>query len=85
MPVIAEMKNPKDYNKALLTCMTILNASYLAFSLVVYRWCGAWVANPSLGVSLLRQSQISLLNGILNEYTECWSYHEKGGIWSRSD
>lgn len=50
MPVIAEMKNPRDYNKALLTCMAILNAAYLSFSLVVYRWCGKWVANPSLGV-----------------------------------
>ncbi|KAL2211410.1 neutral amino acid permease [Sarocladium strictum] len=49
MPVIAEMKNPKDYNKALFTCMGVLNSAYLAFSLVVYRWCGAWVANPSLG------------------------------------
>lgn len=52
MPVIAEMRNPKDYKKALFTCMAILNASYLAFSLVVYRWCGVWMANPSLGVSL---------------------------------
>lgn len=50
MPVIAEMKNPRDYKKALFTCMAILNAAYLSFSLVVYRWCGQWVANPSLGV-----------------------------------
>ena len=50
MPVIAEMKNPRDYNKALFTCMAILNAAYLSFSLVVYRWCGKWVSNPSLGV-----------------------------------
>ncbi|KIX05270.1 uncharacterized protein Z518_06142 [Rhinocladiella mackenziei CBS 650.93] len=51
MPVIAEMKNPRDYKKALFTCMAILNAAYLSFSLVVYRWCGKWVANPSLGGS----------------------------------
>jgi len=50
MPVIAEMKNPTDYKKAFFTCMAVLNAAYLAFSLVVYRWCGQWVANPSLGV-----------------------------------
>ncbi|KIW55423.1 hypothetical protein PV05_04167 [Exophiala xenobiotica] len=49
MPVIAEMKNPTDYKKAFFTCMAVLNAAYLAFSLVVYRWCGQWVANPSLG------------------------------------
>ena len=27
----------------------VVTASYLAFSLVVYRWCGKWVASPSLG------------------------------------
>jgi hypothetical protein len=43
------MKNPKDFNKAIYLCMAIVNGSYLAFSLVVYRWCGKWVASPSLG------------------------------------
>lgn len=49
LPVIAEMKKPKDYKKALFTCMFFVNACYLSFSLVVYRWCGQWVASPSLG------------------------------------
>ncbi|KAE9380759.1 putative N amino acid transport system protein [Stipitochalara longipes BDJ] len=49
LPVISEMRKPKDYNKALYTCMAIVQAAYLSFSLVVYRWCGAWVASPSLG------------------------------------
>jgi hypothetical protein len=51
LPVISEMRNPKDYKKALYLCMTIVTGSYLCFSLVVYRWCGKWVASPSLGVS----------------------------------
>lgn len=29
--------------------MSLVTASYLTFSLVVYRWCGQWVASPSLG------------------------------------
>jgi len=29
--------------------MLIVTSSYLCFSLVVYRWCGVWVATPSLG------------------------------------
>lgn len=29
--------------------MGLVTASYLTFSLVVYRWCGQWVASPSLG------------------------------------
>jgi hypothetical protein len=50
LPVISEMRNPKDYKKSLYACMLLVTASYLAFSLVVYRWCGQWVASPSLGV-----------------------------------
>ncbi|KAI0472924.1 transmembrane amino acid transporter protein-domain-containing protein [Xylariaceae sp. FL0804] len=49
LPIIAEMRRPRDYRKALLTCMGLVLAAYLAFSLVVYRWTGQWVANPSLG------------------------------------
>ncbi|KAK1226236.1 hypothetical protein PQX77_010818 [Marasmius sp. AFHP31] len=51
IPVIAEMKQPKDYKKALFVAMAFVSASYLAFSLIVYKWCGKWVASPSLGVS----------------------------------
>ncbi|OIW33224.1 amino acid transporter [Coniochaeta ligniaria NRRL 30616] len=49
LPVISEMKRPRDYNKAVYLCMGIVTASYLTFSLVVYAWCGQWVASPSLG------------------------------------
>ncbi|KAF9269444.1 hypothetical protein L218DRAFT_268596 [Marasmius fiardii PR-910] len=49
IPVIAEMRRPKDYNKAMLCAMGFVTSSYLCFSLVVYRWCGKWVASPSLG------------------------------------
>jgi hypothetical protein len=52
LPVISEMRNPKDYKKSLYLCMTVVTGSYLCFSLVVYRWCGQWVAVPSLGVGL---------------------------------
>ncbi|KAI1341690.1 transmembrane amino acid transporter [Xylariaceae sp. FL0016] len=49
LPVISEMRQPRDYGKAVYLCMGIVTASYLSFSLVVYRWCGQWVASPSLG------------------------------------
>ncbi|KAF2006428.1 hypothetical protein P154DRAFT_551118 [Amniculicola lignicola CBS 123094] len=49
LPVISEMRNPRDYNKAVYVCMAIVQASYLTFALIVYKWCGAYVANPSLG------------------------------------
>ncbi|OQE42299.1 hypothetical protein PENCOP_c004G07635 [Penicillium coprophilum] len=49
LPVMAEMKRPEDYRKSLYLCMGFVTSSYLCFSLVVYRWCGKWVASPSLG------------------------------------
>lgn len=49
LPVISEMKRPKDYPKAVYLSMTFVTASYLTFSLVIYRWCGKWIASPSLG------------------------------------
>lgn len=49
IPVISEMRRPQDYNKALYWCMGLVTAAYLSFSLVVYRWCGMYVASPSLG------------------------------------
>lgn len=50
IPVIAEMKRSKDYNKALFLSMGFINAIYLSLSLAIYRWCGKWVASLSLGV-----------------------------------
>ncbi|KAI5369951.1 Putative amino acid transporter, transmembrane domain-containing protein [Septoria linicola] len=49
LPVISEMRNPQDYRKAVYVCMGLVTAAYLSFSLVVYHWCGQWVASPSLG------------------------------------
>lgn len=49
LPVISEMRRPKEYSKAVYVCMGFVTASYLSFSLVVYKYCGQWVASPSLG------------------------------------
>lgn len=46
---MSEMKNPKEYSKAVNVCMGLVTAAYLSFSLVVYKYCGKWVASPSLG------------------------------------
>ena len=37
IPIIAEMSNPKDYKKPIAATMSLLNVSYLVFSLVIYR------------------------------------------------
>ncbi|KAE9981418.1 hypothetical protein EG327_006226 [Venturia inaequalis] len=49
VPVISEMRNPKDYFKSLYTCMTWVTSSYLALGLTVFAYCGKWVASPALG------------------------------------
>ncbi|ESK89001.1 neutral amino acid permease [Moniliophthora roreri MCA 2997] len=49
IPVIAEMRKPGDYRKALYVATGSVTSVYVAVSLVVYHWCGMWVASPSLG------------------------------------
>ncbi|KAK8028351.1 hypothetical protein PG991_005407 [Apiospora marii] len=49
LPVISEMRQPRDFKKAVVTCMAIVLSCYLSFAVVVYAWCGKWVANPALG------------------------------------
>ena len=49
IPIIAEMKKPSDFRKSLYICMAFVTASYLTFALVVYAWCGEYVASPALG------------------------------------
>lgn len=49
IPVIAEMRRPQDYKKAVLPVAVMVAAIYLACSMVVYYYCGQWIATPSLG------------------------------------
>ncbi|OAG37943.1 hypothetical protein AYO21_07793 [Fonsecaea monophora] len=48
MPVIAEMRRPKSFPKALFTSQAILSVCYITFGTVVYVYCGQYVASPSL-------------------------------------
>lgn len=43
---------------------------YLSFSLVVYRWCGQWVANPSLGCTV----SLGVLSFVLAEAIAVFNY-----------
>jgi amino acid transporter len=47
--VVGEMKHPRDYNKALYTCQAFVTATYLTIGIVVYYFCGQYLANPALG------------------------------------
>lgn len=43
------MRRPKDYNKALFVCQGTVIATYLTIGIVVYYYCGQYLANPALG------------------------------------
>lgn len=47
--VIGEMREPKFYNRSLYICQTIVTATYLTIGIVVYYYCGQYLANPALG------------------------------------
>jgi hypothetical protein len=49
IPVIAEMRRPQDYRKAVFPVAVMVASIYLACSMVVYYYCGQWIATPSLG------------------------------------
>ncbi|WVQ65298.1 uncharacterized protein L199_003474 [Kwoniella botswanensis] len=43
------MKDTTDYKRPIVASMTFLHMCYLAFALVIYRYCGVWIASPALG------------------------------------
>ncbi|PKY05992.1 transmembrane amino acid transporter [Aspergillus campestris IBT 28561] len=65
LPVISEMRQPRDYKKSLYLCMLTVTAAYLSFGLVVYRWCGKWITTPSLGSAGPTLKKVSYGVGLL--------------------
>ncbi|KAH8803472.1 amino acid transporter [Xylogone sp. PMI_703] len=49
LPVISEMRKPREYRKAAIVAGVLVTAMYLTFSLIIYRWCGQWLATPAFG------------------------------------
>ncbi|KAM0342563.1 hypothetical protein ACHAPU_009415 [Fusarium lateritium] len=48
-PIAAEMRNPKDYKKSLILCQSVVTIVYVVVGIVVYYYCGTYVASPALG------------------------------------
>ncbi|CAG9954253.1 unnamed protein product [Clonostachys rosea f. rosea IK726] len=48
IPVIAEMRVPRSFPRALFSSQALLVACYVSFGMVVYFYCGQYVASPSL-------------------------------------
>jgi hypothetical protein len=84
LPVISEMKNPRDYNKAVYVSMSIVQASYLTFALVVYKWCGKWVSNPSLGSAGPTMKKVAYGIGMLSSLSSSLFFVSFDTIVSRN-
>ncbi|KAF4556527.1 Transmembrane amino acid transporter-like protein 3 [Elsinoe fawcettii] len=48
-PIVSEMREPKDYKKSLVLCQTVVTLMYTVIGIVVYYYCGSYVASPALG------------------------------------
>ena len=47
--IAAEMKEPKHFTKALTLCQTTVTVVYIVVGVIVYYYCGSYVASPALG------------------------------------
>lgn len=43
------MREPRQYGRSMAICQTIVTVLYLAIGIVVYYYCGSYVASPALG------------------------------------
>ncbi|KAJ4317539.1 hypothetical protein N0V84_007284 [Fusarium piperis] len=48
-PIAAEMRDPRQYTKALVLCQSTVTATYIVIGIMVYYYCGSYVASPALG------------------------------------
>lgn len=47
--IVSEMRDPKKYTRSLFMCQTLVTVTYIAIGVVVYHFCGSFVASPALG------------------------------------
>lgn len=47
--IISEMRNPRVYSRSVFMSQGFITAIYIAIGIVVYYFCGSYVASPALG------------------------------------
>ncbi|GAB7328600.1 hypothetical protein MBLNU13_g00544t2 [Cladosporium sp. NU13] len=47
--IVSEMRDPKKYTRSLVVCQIIVTVTYIAIGVIVYYFCGSFVASPALG------------------------------------
>ncbi|CAD0105777.1 unnamed protein product [Aureobasidium uvarum] len=48
-PIASEMRDPRLFTRSLIICQSLVTAIYIAIGIVVYYFCGSYVASPALG------------------------------------
>ncbi|BGP40954.1 hypothetical protein JCM10450v2_004959 [Rhodotorula kratochvilovae] len=51
LPIASEMRNPRDYPKAVALCQSFVTLFYIVVGVVVYMYAGQYVASPALGTA----------------------------------
>ncbi|KAL2688982.1 hypothetical protein Neosp_003032 [[Neocosmospora] mangrovei] len=72
--IVCEMRDPRDFSKAVITSQVISTIVYLIVAVVVYYFCGSAVASPALGSAgpLIKRIAYGLaLPGLLVTTTIC--------------
>lgn len=47
--IVSEMRDQRLYTRSLIVCQTGVTVTYIAIGVVVYYFCGSYVASPALG------------------------------------
>lgn len=47
--IAAEMRDPRHYTRSLVVCQTIITVVYITVGVVMYYYCGSYVASPAIG------------------------------------
>ncbi|SMR59251.1 unnamed protein product [Zymoseptoria tritici ST99CH_1A5] len=47
--IISEMRDPRKYTRSLIICQSGITITYIVIGVVVYYFCGSYVASPALG------------------------------------
>ena len=47
--IVSEMRDPRQYTRALIICQSVVTVTYVSIGIVVYYYCGSYVASPALG------------------------------------
>lgn len=57
--IISEMREPKQYFKAMYVCQATVTTVYTVIGVVVYYYCGSYVASPALGSAGATMKRVS--------------------------